>query len=93
MQQKVQLSHIAFLVTSAHEAAKVAKKFGFSVSTAESWEGEGTLEIYVGDPSLTNRLLLMEPEHDGAYRRALKKRGPGLQGLGPINPIFFEFYI
>lgn len=78
---QAQLSHIAFLVESAHDSAKKLEQKGFPVGPAESFEGEGTLEIYVGDPSHTSLLLLMQAEGDGAYKRALQKRGPGLHHI------------
>lgn len=92
MQPKAQLSHIAFLVASVREAAKIPEKLGFPIGPAESWEGEGTLEIYVGESSHTARLLLMEPEKDGAYKRALQKRGPGLHHIA-VNVLNLESYI
>jgi hypothetical protein len=92
MPPEIRLSHIAFLVDSVHEAAEVPAKFGFPVGPAESWEGEGTLEIYVGDPSHAARLLLMQPEKEGAYKRALRKRGPGLHHIA-VDVLDLEGYI
>lgn len=81
MFNKARFSHLAILVPSADKAAAVARDEGFFVGPAESWEGEGTREIYIGDPTKNGRLLLMEPEKEGSYDRALRKRGPGLHHI------------
>lgn len=76
------LNHVALLVPSVQKASAFLTPLGFMINAAAEWEGEGTLEIYVGD--LKNQmanLLLMEPVKEGAYTRAMKKRGPGLHHL------------
>jgi len=73
------LNHVALLLPSVEKASAFLSPLGFKINSAAEWEGEGTLEIYVGD--LQNQmanLLLMEPVKDGAYTHAMKKRGPGL---------------
>jgi hypothetical protein len=76
---QTRLSHVALLVNSAARTAAVLEPMVFKIGPAEAWEGEGTLEIYVGDQSTHGGLLLlMEPQKPGAYRRAMEKRGPGL---------------
>jgi methylmalonyl-CoA/ethylmalonyl-CoA epimerase len=76
------VNHIAFLVPSVQKAADYLEKFNFIIGPAEEWEGEGTLEIYIGDKArMSSLLLLMEPVKDGAYARAIKKRGPGLHHI------------
>ena len=52
-----QLNHIAFLVPSVAEAATVTTNFGFESGLQETWESEGTREIYVGHSSKNGRLL------------------------------------
>ncbi len=86
------LSHVAFLVRSADKASAVPSQLGFHIGPAEKWEGEGTLEIYVGEPLFNGRLLLMEPASDGAYLRALQKRGPGLHHIA-IDVLNLEAYV
>ncbi len=81
MRTLAQLSHIAFLVSSVQTAVNGLAPFDFFVGPADSWEVEGTLEIYVGPPASNGKILLIEPEADGAYRRALSKRGPGLHHI------------
>lgn len=76
------LSHVAFLVPSAEKAASVFSKEGLGATEAQIWDGEGTLEIYVGDYERQSALpLLMEPVKPGAYLRAMEKRGPGLHHI------------
>jgi hypothetical protein len=72
------LNHVAVLVRSVERFAEKLQKLGLTVGKVEKWPGEGTLEIYVGEPPQRGRLLLMEPYTEGAYQRALDKRGPGL---------------
>jgi hypothetical protein len=74
------LSHVAILVRSVEESARVLAARGFKINPTERWDGEGTLEIYAGDVKTQSALLLlMQPlREDGHYRRALEKRGPGL---------------
>ena len=92
MNSRAQLSHVAFLVSSVQKAAELPTGLDLTVGPAEKWEGEGTLEIYVGEDSFTSRLLLMEAVKDGAYQRALKKRGPGLHHIA-VDVLNLEEYI
>jgi hypothetical protein len=89
---QAQLSHIAFLVPSVARAALVARELGFHAGPAQAWEGEGTLEVYVGQDLQNGRLLLMEGAQEGAYNRAMKKRGPGLHHIA-INVRDLESYV
>ncbi|WP_413288301.1 hypothetical protein [Bdellovibrio sp. HCB337] len=87
------LNHVALLVPSVKKAAAVLEKHHFAIGSAQEWEGEGTLEIYVGElNSKSALLLLMEPVKEGAYTRAMKKRGPGLHHLA-IDVLNLESYI
>jgi hypothetical protein len=72
------LNHVGVLVRSVEKSAAKLQKLGLAVGNVEKWPGEGTLEVYVGDPAYRGRLLLMEPYTEGAYQRAMNKRGPGL---------------
>ena len=80
MMTKIIPSHVAVLVPSVRKAAEHLKKFNFQIGKEEVWEGEGTREIYI-ERDKNNSLLLMEPIKQGAYQRALEKRGPGLHHL------------
>ena len=71
-------SHIAILVPSVDNAAAVLVKYGLTPGPKEKFDGEGTAEIYVGDSNSSAKLLLMQAIGKGAYKDALKKRGPGL---------------
>lgn len=76
------VSHVALLTRSVTASAVVISSLGHEIGPVETWESEGTREIYVGAPDLGARLLLMEPSRDGSYARALAKRGPGLHHIG-----------
>lgn len=87
------LNHVALLIPNAVKAGEYLKSFDFKVGAAEEWEGEGTLEIYVGDlKSQMANLLLMQPMKEGAYTRAMAKRGAGLHHIA-IDVLDLEAYI
>lgn len=86
------INHIALLVPSAAKASEVAKKAGWNVAPTEDWDGEGTREVYVGGEVDSARLLLMEPIKEGAYTRAMQKRGPGLHHIA-IDVLDLEAFI
>ena len=90
---KAQLSHVAFLVTSVEKSAKITASYGFENGPAENWEGEGTLEVYVGSSEKAGRLLLMQAVKDGAYQRAFQKRGPGLHHIAIDVPNLEEYIL
>lgn len=73
------LSHIALLVPSVETSAKFLNTHGIETNEPETFESEGTKEIYVGSYSKQNGLLLLlEPISDGPYKRAMTKRGPSV---------------
>jgi catechol 2,3-dioxygenase-like lactoylglutathione lyase family enzyme len=79
------IDHVALLVRSVERAAEALKRLGVgSIGAKDAFPGEGTAEIYVGDPERGARLLLMEAIGPGPYRRALAKRGPGLHHLALV---------
>ncbi|MCX6111378.1 MAG: VOC family protein [Proteobacteria bacterium] len=86
-------NHIAILVHSVDHAAKFLAGYGFEIGPKQSWDGEGTSEIYVGEKSQTTKLLLMEPSKPGAYRRALERRGPGLHHVAVDVTSLHDFVI
>jgi hypothetical protein len=71
MSYKIQPSHVAILVPSVRKAADYLRQFDFRIGKEESWDGEGTREIYV-EKDKANSLLLMEPIKPGAYQRAIE---------------------
>lgn len=73
-------SHVAVLLPDVESAASKLKGMGFSIGPAETFEGEGTKEIYV-QYGMSNSLLLMEAVGPGSYQRAMEKRGAGLHHL------------
>lgn len=87
------LNHIALLVPNAVKSAEYLRQFDFKIGPVEKWDSGGTLEIYVGDlKSEMANLLLMEPTKEGAYTRAMAKRGTGLHHVG-IDVLDLETYI
>jgi catechol 2,3-dioxygenase-like lactoylglutathione lyase family enzyme len=86
------LSHVAFLVSSVDQSAEALRSHGFPIGAAERWEGEGTREVYVGGRDHEGSLLLMEAVREGAYRRAMAKRGPGLHHIA-IDVLDLENYL
>jgi len=88
---QIQLSHVALLVPSTQKATEHLRQFNFQIGPDEFWEGEGTKEVYI-EREKGNSLLLMEPFKDGAYKRALEKRGPGIHHLA-IDVTNIETYI
>lgn len=90
---KTVLNHVALLLPSVERASEILRPLGPKINPAAQWEGEGTLEIYVGDlDSQMASLLLMEPIQEGAYRQAMKKRGPGLHHLA-IDVLHIEEFL
>lgn len=71
-------SHVAILVPSVLQAADFLRQFDFEIGDEEIFAE--TREIYV-QGSERNSLLLMEARDTGSYRRAMKKRGPGVHHL------------
>ncbi len=87
------LNHVALLVPSIEKSAAYLRGFPFIIGPSEKWDGEGTVEIYVGDAdSQMGRMLLMEPIKEGAYTRAMQKRGPGLHHIA-IDVLNIEHFI
>ena len=77
------LDHVCLLVESLSVARTRAVTLGLPLDKIEEFEADGMRECYVGPPSASGRLLLVERcNDDGAYARALRLRGPGLHHLG-----------
>ncbi|MEQ1878252.1 MAG: VOC family protein [Bdellovibrionia bacterium] len=76
------LSHVALLVPSVETSARFLNTHGIKTGEPESFESEGTKEIYVGSyDDQEGLLLLVEAISEGPYQRALKKRGPSLHHI------------
>jgi hypothetical protein len=73
-------NHVAILVPSVRKAADYLSRFNFQIGKEETFEGEGTKEIYV-EKGKANALLLMEAIGPGPYQQAMGKRGPGIHHL------------
>lgn len=74
------LNHVSILVPSVEKTAKTLEDKGYDIGPVDTFEGEGTKEIYINYGN-AGSLLLMEAIGPGPYQRALEKRGPGLHHL------------
>lgn len=75
-------SHVALLVSSVEKSAEFLRTQGVRTGEVETFDSEGTKEVYVGSyGSQRGLLLLLEAISKGAYQRALEKRGPSLHHL------------
>lgn len=76
------LSHVTLLVSSVEASAQVLNSKGIQTCEPETFESEGTKEIYVGSYNEQKGLLLLiEAISAGPYQKALKKRGPSLHHI------------
>lgn len=76
------LSHIALLVPAVEISAQLLNTFNIETEKPETFDSEGTKEIYVGSyEKQKGLLLLLEAISEGAYKRALNKRGPSLHHI------------
>ncbi|MEL7238718.1 MAG: VOC family protein, partial [Planctomycetota bacterium] len=74
-----QLDHVAILVRSIEDTVERLGQLDAPSGEIEAFPGEGTRELYLGEPGRAGRLLLLQPLGDsGPYARAMAKRGPGL---------------
>lgn len=77
------VTHTAILVNSIDSVAKFFLERRFHLNEPETFEGEGTREIYIGDNNQnSSTILLVEPAGEGPYKAALKKRGSGIHHVG-----------
>jgi len=77
----LELDHLSVLVRSVDATAKLFSDAGIPVGEKETFSDIGTEEIYIGNPESRALLLLQAAVSDGAYGRALKKRGTGIHHL------------
>lgn len=76
------LSHVALLVPSVETSAAFLDDQGIETEDPETFESEGTKEVYVGSyGTQKGLLLLLEAISEGPYQRAMKKRGPSLHHI------------
>jgi len=76
------LSHVALLVPSVENSAEFLKLREIESERPETFESEGTKEVYVGSyETQSGLLLLLEAISDGPYKRALLKRGASLHHI------------
>lgn len=75
------LDHVSILVDSVDATANLFADSGIHIGKKEAFRDVGTEEIYIGNPEYQALLLLQAAAGDGAYRRALEKRGTGIHHL------------
>ncbi len=68
------------LVRSVEKSGRKLEGKGYDIGPVDTFEAEGTKEIYVNYGN-AGSLLLMEAIGPGPYQRALEKRGPGLHHI------------
>lgn len=75
------IDHVAILVTRIEDFGKRLPA-GLLPQEIEEFEAEGTREQYVlPEGPYSGALLLMQPNGEGPYQRAMQKRGPGLHHI------------
>lgn len=75
------LNHIAFVVNNIEEVLKQTPVQGMEQGSIETFESEGTRELYLGGQKELGKVLLMQPISAGPYQRALENRGAGLHHI------------
>jgi SAM-dependent methyltransferase len=78
------LDHIALLVRSLDDALSALAELDLTAQPVQTFPNEGTRECYLGEPSQSGRLLLIEPISDGPYADSLASRGPGLHHVALV---------
>jgi methylmalonyl-CoA/ethylmalonyl-CoA epimerase len=75
------LNHVAVLVNDLDSVLKNSRFQAEMTGPIETFPSEGTRECYIGLPKQSGKLLLLQPDGDGPYQRAMLKRGPGLHHI------------
>ncbi len=86
------IDHIAILVKSMNNSLKKLSAFGFYQGEINTFQSEGTKEVYLGREDQSARLLLIEAVSEGPYMKACQKRGTGLHHIA-INVSSFDDYL
>lgn len=76
--------HVAVLVEDIEQSLSELGDLANQAGPVETFEAEGTREVYVGTGR--SKLLLLQAIGPGPYQRALEKRGPGLHHLAFMAP-------
>lgn len=92
IKSSIPFNHIAIMVRSLDRASAMLSKYDCEIGAQQTWDSEGTAEIYVGSEGAASRLLLIEPIKSGPYARALEKRGPGIHHLA-LTVINIESFV
>jgi hypothetical protein len=86
-------SHIALLVSSVEASAAFLRTRKIQTAEPETFESEGTKEVYAGSyENQSGLLLLVEAISEGPYKKTLAKRGPSLHHIA-IDVLNVEEFI
>ena len=88
---RAHLDHISFLVKDLDSFILKKEIAQFPMGPIESFEDEGTKEVYIGPEGLAGKLLIMQAIGPGPYQRALEKRGAGLHHIAVSVPSTEEY--
>lgn len=75
------LNHIAIVVDSIDIILQSGLFPAEEIGIIETFESEGTKEVYIGPDNHCAKLLLLEPIAEGPYLQSYNKRGPGLHHI------------
>ncbi len=78
---KISINHISVLVKNVKDISLKFSNKGYFVGDIESFDFEGTEEVYIGPKDGSSLLLLQSPVKAGPYLRAYQKRGIGLHHI------------
>lgn len=78
---QITINHVSVIVKSARAKSAIFKEAGYHIGTIDSFDSEGTEEVYIGPPDDKALLLLQAPIKDGPYMNSFVKRGAGLHHI------------
>jgi hypothetical protein len=88
---KISINHISVLVKNVKDISFKFVQKGFFVGDIDSFDSEGTEEVYIGPKDGSALLLLQAPIKVGPYMRAYQKRGIGLHHIALDVENIIEF--
>ena len=75
------LNHVAVVVRSIENFIKENNISEDFIGDIDTFEAEGTREVYIGEQASSAKLLLMQPIAPGPYKRALQTKGEGIHHI------------
>jgi catechol 2,3-dioxygenase-like lactoylglutathione lyase family enzyme len=88
---QIAINHVSVIVKSIIEKAELFRQANYYIGPIESFDSEGTEEVYIGDPKNKALLLLQAPTKEGPYMRSFLKRGIGLHHIALDVDNLMEF--